>query len=149
MREAFSLDQIFCFFSSLHYYFSLIIFNFQFLFKLWNELEPTFSLRSLSKGCPGGKAVQNPPTRAGDLGSIPDPGRPHTLRRNEARVPQLLSPSPTATTEAHGPGSQAAQQETPLQAAALTPQLESGARSAHLEKSLCSNEDPAQPNINK
>ena len=29
---------------------------------------------------PGGPMVKNPPTSAGDLGSIPDPGRPHRLR---------------------------------------------------------------------
>ena len=58
-------------------------------------------------------------------------------------------PESTATTEAHGPQSQAPEQETPLRGEALTPQLESSPRSPRLEKSPCSNADPAQPNINK
>ena len=41
---------------------------------------------------PGGSVVQNSPANAGDMGSIPGPGRFHTLRDNEAHVPQLLSP---------------------------------------------------------
>ena len=35
--------------------------------------------------------VKNPPANAGDVGSIPDPGRSHMLWSNKARVPQLLS----------------------------------------------------------
>ena len=33
-------------------------------------------------GFPGGSAVKNPPANAGDTGSIPDPGRSHTLQSN-------------------------------------------------------------------
>ena len=32
-----------------------------------------------------------PPANAGDMGSVPDPGRFHMLQSNEARVPQLLT----------------------------------------------------------
>ena len=41
-------------------------------------------------GLPGGSVVKNPPANAGDMGSIPGPGRCHTPRGNEARVPQPL-----------------------------------------------------------
>ena len=31
---------------------------------------------------PGGSVVKNPPANAGDMGSIPGPGRSHKLQRN-------------------------------------------------------------------
>ena len=34
---------------------------------------------------PGGSVVKNPPTKAGDMGSVLDPGRSHMPRNNEAR----------------------------------------------------------------
>lgn len=40
---------------------------------------------------PGGSGVKNPPTSAGDVGSVPDPGRPHMLSSDEACMPRLLS----------------------------------------------------------
>ena len=43
------------------------------------------------EGFPGGSGVKNPHASAGDTGSIPDPGRSHMPRSNEARAPQLLS----------------------------------------------------------
>ena len=46
--------------------------------------------------------VKNPPTNAGDTGSIPVLGRFHMLRDNEAQAPQLLSLWRTAT-EVHSP----------------------------------------------
>ena len=42
-------------------------------------------------GFPGGLVVKNPPANTGDMGSIPDPGRSHMPRSNEAHVPRLLS----------------------------------------------------------
>ena len=33
-------------------------------------------------GFPGGSAMRNPSTNAGDKGSIPDPGTTHMLRNN-------------------------------------------------------------------
>ena len=36
---------------------------------------------------PGGSVVKNPPANAGDVGSIPDPGRSHMRRANEAHAP--------------------------------------------------------------
>ena len=33
-------------------------------------------------GFPGGAVVKNPPANAGDMGSIPGPGRSHVLRSN-------------------------------------------------------------------
>ena len=41
---------------------------------------------------PDGPAVKNPPANAGDMGSIPGPGRSHVPRSNQAPDPQLLSP---------------------------------------------------------
>ena len=40
---------------------------------------------------PGGAVVKNLPAKAGDMGSIPGPGRSHTPRTNEAHAPQPLS----------------------------------------------------------
>ena len=31
---------------------------------------------------PGGTVVKNPPANAGDMGSVPDPGRSHMLQSN-------------------------------------------------------------------
>ena len=55
---------------------------------------------------PDGPGVKNLPAHAGDVGSIPGPGRPHMPQGNKARVPQLLSPRS---------GACALQQEEPLQ----------------------------------
>ena len=52
------------------------------------------------------------PVNAGDMGSIPGLGRSHMPQSNEARVPQLLSPS-TATTETSVPRACALQQQKP------------------------------------
>ena len=46
---------------------------------------------NLFRGHPGGSVVKNLPANAGDMGSIPDPGRSHMLQSNQARAPQLLS----------------------------------------------------------
>ena len=43
-------------------------------------------------GLPGVSVVKNPPAEAGDMGPIPDPGRSHKLRSNEAHVPQTIEP---------------------------------------------------------
>ena len=45
-------------------------------------------------GFPGDSLVKNPPSNAGDMGSVPDPVRSHMLWGNKAGVPQLLSPHP-------------------------------------------------------
>ena len=42
-------------------------------------------------GFPGGAVVENLPANSGDTGSSPGLGRPHMLRSNWAREPQLLS----------------------------------------------------------
>ena len=41
---------------------------------------------------PGGPWVKNLPADAGDMGSIPGPGRARMPRSNEGCAPQLLSP---------------------------------------------------------
>ena len=70
--------------------------------------------------------VKNLPANAGDVGSIPGPGRSHMPWSNKARAPpllslhsrahapQLLSPR-AATTEAGTPRARAPQQEKPPQ----------------------------------
>ena len=40
---------------------------------------------------PGGAVVKNPPANAGDMGSIPGPGRSHMPQSNKACALQLLS----------------------------------------------------------
>ena len=42
-------------------------------------------------GFPGGLVVKNPPTSAGDAGSIPGPGRSHRPQSSKAGEPRLLS----------------------------------------------------------
>ena len=61
---------------------------------------------------PGGTVDKKLPVNAGDMGSIPGLGRSHMPQSNEARVPQLLSPS-TATTETSVPRACALQQQKP------------------------------------
>ena len=67
---------------------------------------------------PGGPVVKTPPANAGDMGSIPDPGRFHTPRGNEAHLPQVLSPAPwspcSATREDAAVRSLAPRPEWPL-----------------------------------
>ena len=41
---------------------------------------------------PGGTVDKNPPANAGNMGSIPGPGRFHMPWSNQARVSQLLKP---------------------------------------------------------
>ena len=41
---------------------------------------------------PGGAAGKNLPASAGDMGSIPGPGRSHTPQHNQMGASQLLSP---------------------------------------------------------
>ena len=70
--------------------------------------------------------VKNPLANAGDMGSIPDPGRSHMLWSNSARDPQLLSLCSRAhepqllslratTTETCAPRARAPQQKKPPQ----------------------------------
>ena len=42
-------------------------------------------------GFPGGSVVRNRPDSAGDAGSIPDPGRPHTPRTQQVQASEVLS----------------------------------------------------------
>ncbi|KAJ8781231.1 hypothetical protein J1605_011215 [Eschrichtius robustus] len=42
---------------------------------------------------PGGAVVKNPPAKAGDTGSSPDPGRSHMPQSNKAHAPRLLKPA--------------------------------------------------------
>ena len=65
---------------------------------------------------PGGAVVKNPPANAGDMCSIPGPGRSHMAT-------EQLSPCAT-TTEAHAPRAHALQREKPPQWEARALQLE-------------------------
>ena len=66
--------------------------------------------------------VKSPPASAGDMGSIPDPGRSHVLQSSWAWAPQLLS----------------------LFSRAHAPQLEIGPHLPQLEKSLHSTKVPTK-----
>ena len=99
----------------------------------------------MSRDFPGGTVVKNPPANAGDMGSIPGPGRSHMTwsnwayapqllsLRSGAREPQLLNPC-AATTEARVPRACAPQQEKPPQWEARAPQQKGSPRSPQLEK---------------
>ena len=63
------------------------------------------------QGFPGSSVLKNLPVNSRDKGSVPDPGRSHSLRSNWGRAPQLLSLR-AATTEARRlqrPGSEASE----------------------------------------
>ena len=49
----------------------------------------------MTRDLPGGAVVKNPPANAGDMGSIPGPGRSHMPVRHNywACMPQLLKPA--------------------------------------------------------
>ena len=49
---------------------------------LSDESQFPLSKESCGEGFPGGSAVKNPPANAGDIGSIPDPGRSHVPQSN-------------------------------------------------------------------
>ena len=53
-------------------------------------------LKSLARDFPGGSVDKNLPANAGDMGSVPGPGRFYTLWSNEAQVPQPLNPGARA-----------------------------------------------------
>ena len=83
-------------------------------------------LKDIQWDFPGGAVDKNLPASSGDTGSIPGPGRCHTMQSNWASEPQPLSPcsrackpqpvSPCATTtEARLSRACAPQQEKPLQ----------------------------------
>ena len=67
------------------------------------QLKPN-NIKTKTWDFPDGPVVENLPANAGDMCLIPDPGRSHMPRGNEAHVPQLLSLSS---------GARALQQEKP------------------------------------
>ena len=122
--------------------------SFVFIYKTINRIRVS--------GFPHSPVFKNLPCNTEETGSIPDPARSlHAMGQLRpcatTTEPALLSPR-AATTEpmclrAHSP-----QQEKPLQLQweGYAPQLEKSPRTPQLEKkSTCSNEDPAQPKINK
>jgi len=99
-------------------------------------------------GFPGGPLVKNPSANAGDTGLMPGPGRVHILWRNQARAPQLLSPS-TKTTEARAPRACAPRREKPLRREARAPQRRAALLGTTRETLAHRNEDPTEPKIHK
>ena len=97
----------------------------------WPLVQGTKKLRDL----PGGPVVKNQPASAGDMGSIPGPGRPHLSQGNQALKLQLLKP---VHSRAH-----ALQREKPLQREARNYRVAPICR--NLRKPARSNEDPMQP----
>ena len=85
-------------------------------------------------------------------GSIPGPGRFHMPQSNWARVPQLLSLCSRAgkpqLLKPARPRAHTRQEEKPPQWEAQAPQLGSSPCLLQLQKSLHSNEDPVQSEIN-
>ena len=110
-------------------------------------------LKSTAFGFPGDSEIKNQPANAGDTGSVPSPGRFHMLQSTEAHYTTATEPASRAwEPQPLGPVCSRAcalQQEKPPQPGAHRPQLESSPCSLQLEKSLCSNKDPAQPKVNK
>lgn len=51
-------------------------------FRFGEKTEPISLYQDKQRGFAGGFGVKNPPTKAGDSGSIPDPGRSHALQSN-------------------------------------------------------------------
>ena len=107
-------------------------------------------------GFPGDSVVKNLPANAGDMGSVPDLGRLDMPRSNKAHEPQPLSLCSRAwelqllslravTADARAPQSPCSAAGGATVTRAHTLQLERSPRLLHLEKGLCSSEDPAQP----
>ena len=97
-----------------------------------------------SQGFPGGSMVKDLPAKAGDMDSNPGPGRSYMPRSNLAQhARQPLSQHSTAQALQllkHWALEPMLRNEKPLKWEARLPQL---------EKSLYSNEDPAQSKIKK
>ena len=96
--------------------------------------------------------VKNPPADAEDMDPTPNRGKPTLPRNNEAHAPQLLSLCSRAQELPRKPTCPRAHtllQEKLLKRKACALPLESSPCSPQLEKSLSSNEDPAQPKTNK
>ena len=103
------------------------------------------------KGFPGGSVVKNLPANAEDTGSIPAPRRfPHDMEQPSMGatitefVPWGLY---SETTEPTCPRAGALQEEKRPQSEARAPQLETSSCLLQVEKSPCSNEDPARPTL--
>ena len=131
--------------------------NVKFFMNLEQLLYPCQDLVKLDlSGFPSGSVVRNLPACAGDTGLIPNPGGSHMPQATKpmSRNYQVCAPEPGSCNYwAHvpqllKPRAQALQQEKPPQWEARAAQ-ESSPCSLQLEKSPCSNHDPAQPKINK
>ena len=72
-----------------------------------------------AKDFPGDRVVKHLPSNSGDMGSVPVPGRFHTLQNKETRVPWLRSlrsraaPAETARCNTESPRACAATREVP------------------------------------
>ena len=89
---------------------------------------------------PGGPVVKNLPVNAGDTGSIPELGRSHMLWSSKVCKLQLLKP-------AHQP--MLCNKRTHCNEKPSNHKQRGAPAHCNCRKPVCSNEDPAQPNINK
>ena len=117
----------------------LYSFFFFFFFCLW-LLFHTKRVKGKGQGFPCGSVVKNPPAKAGDMSSIPGPGKSHMPWSDKASVPQPLSLG-SRTREQQQlkptcPRACALQQEKPLQREAHALQLESSPWPPQLKKAL-------------
>ena len=97
------------------------------------------------------RVVESLPPNAEDMGSIPDSGRSHAAWSSKAHAPQLLSQHSRAhmlqlLKPVYLEPSSTRREATKIRCPC--PAMKSSSRSLQLEKSLLSNEDPAQPKIN-
>ena len=95
----------------------------------------------LASNFPGSSVDENPSANAGEMDSIPGPGRLHVLQSRQACVPHPPSPC-TLTTEAHVPRVWAPQQEKP------NAQQRVATAHSNKRKPTHSNRDPVQSKIN-
>ena len=92
----------------------------------WLKWYPSFiAINNITGHSLVGPVIENSPARAGDTASVPGLGKSHTLRSNQARVPQLLKLYSTSWEPL---------QEKPLKWEACISQLENSPCSPQLEQ---------------
>ena len=104
-------------------------------------------LKIIIMSFPGGAGDKNPTANAGDMGSIPGPGRPYMQQSNSAPMHNYRACA--LETRSHNYGSLSARKPMLPSKRSRHSATKSSPCSPQLEKSPCSNEDPAQPRINK
>ena len=100
-----------------------------------------------SRGFLGGLEVKNPPANAGEPGSVPGLGRSRVPRVNSSLCNGSYWACASGSCNYWATPAFVPQQEKAPQWEACIPQLDRSPHSPQLEKSLCGNQDPAQPKI--